>query len=530
MRVHTFGGSWGAVLLLSAGCGSGGATQKSDAPTGTASASVTASASSSGATSATQCEAARVEVAAKCDEGLRVNALKFAPDAERALVSLGNQQAGQRADVWNLRAGTLERTLATVEDDRGSVAGAWTRDGSRLATVGVVESSTWGIRLYDGRDLHPLVEDPDSASMLPWAFAFSPDNGLLAVNGLLGQVKIFDVATGRVTATVAPTALRSEGPACNPFEWSGEGSVLLAEGPRTRDKATLIKKLEKYDVLAFAPKRDVVAGVAWRGDVSLIDLKTMKVTKTIDALADVTGIDRTPPKPDESKTPPILQLAFSPDGSRFFAVLADGRLRIFDGTTGQMTRELRVGVGVLNESMASEWASAAINADNSVIGLTMGPESFELYDLESGKAIVTPTPTTDPSPFYYDVVPIFSPDGSLTWDPKSGQIIETRTGKARIPLADPPKNWLRDKSGVVDFLVTSNGVARLSDGEQLVFSVVTDKGKSTLLVRTTRGVYSGPREKARCTYYLENPPKNVELSDRLLADFWAGHSVAPRCP
>ena len=167
----------------------------------------------------------------------QINALAFSPDGKR-LVSASGRGAirligpTRRAEpgeviVWDLEAGKPLHVLRAYK--QGAYAVAWSPDGGRLATGGVVTASDDegkgakprdGISIWDARsgELVRAVDPTEAGASL---LAFNPDGQTLA-HGSRGQTRIVEAATGK-EVRVLPTG-------GNAIAFRKDGKLLAAAG------------------------------------------------------------------------------------------------------------------------------------------------------------------------------------------------------------------------------------------------------------------------------------------------------------
>jgi WD40 repeat protein len=146
-------------------------------------------------------------------KGLRgdINCLALSPDgttlAAGGTIWDGNEPRGHEVKLWDVTTGRERAALVGLT--QGIVSVAFSPDGTVLATGGTDGS----VELWDvvtGKGLRALPKSPGRSVL---AMAFSPDGTTLAAgNGVPyadqggGELKLWDVATGRVRAELRTNA------------------------------------------------------------------------------------------------------------------------------------------------------------------------------------------------------------------------------------------------------------------------------------------------------------------------------------
>jgi WD40 repeat protein len=153
----------------------------------------------------------------------------------------------------------------------------------------------------------------------------------------------------------------------------------------------------------------------------------------------------------------ILNLTYSPDGTRLFSCARDNTARIWDPKAGKKLHDLA--------DFGKEFRAAAFSPDGKRLATGGMDNKIKLWDVDSGKLVTTWTPAANPDPALaawrkrlealqgYDlrdgVVSIdFSPDGSELVSANTNWLVEfrdTASGKVRLTLRDTNTNpqWVR---------------------------------------------------------------------------------------
>src|SRR5438132_2825820 len=216
------------------------------------------------------------DAAGDCDYS--VNRVAFSPDG-KTLAAVCNEE---KVKLWDVATG---KEKAPLKGDPKGIFLAFSPDGK---TITLANHDNETVILWDpstGKEKASLKGLPGSIKGASKYAAFSPDGTLFAAGGgklsttgrpVAGEVKVWDVATGRERATL-------KGPE---LVWS----------------------------VAFSPDGKTLASASMLGTVLLWDMHTGKRTATL---------QRFNPSGREEDINPVFSVAFSPDGS----VLAVGTLR-----------------------------------------------------------------------------------------------------------------------------------------------------------------------------------------------------------
>jgi WD40 repeat protein len=201
---------------------------------------------------------------------------------------------------------------------------AFAPDGKTLATTTggyKVPARIWKVGSWEV--LHEVVGTPKGSARV----VYSPDGKTLATLDMDSHVRLWDVATGKLKAT------------------------LLHLGPFLAH-------------VAFSPDGTTLAVGDAKGDVDLWDLKTLKVRSTI-----------------QTCVSNLFFLAYQPDGR---AILTAGPLgslvRFWDPNTGELRRVLD-----LSRAKYSKLEAVALSADTRLLLSAGGKLSVHLWDVATGR-------------------------------------------------------------------------------------------------------------------------------------------------
>ncbi|CEF48216.1 unnamed protein product [uncultured bacterium] len=220
------------------------------------------------------------------------------------------------------------------------------------------------------------------------ALAISPDGTTLA-GGADDSVKLWDVATGRTTATLtAPRKERADSAFCGAVAFSPDGKMLAAAnfggkvwlwdlGTRTGRMLPGEERECPGPVVVFSPDGQTVAlgsvneTKVWRWDVA--------TRKSIAPLV-VNG--------EEEENYGVRALAYLPDGKALISVGHPDQVKLWDHATGKNTTTVRI----------KEFArAAAISPDGKTVATSVYSDdesksrSVTVWEVATGKARVTIT-------------------------------------------------------------------------------------------------------------------------------------------
>ena len=304
--------------------------------------------------------------------GAGVWQVAYSPDGTR--LAAGSTDA--TATVWDAESGRPLLTLSGHSTDVASVA--FTPDGERLLTASLDNTTrVWDVGIGGSRDWLTIAGPADRRA----AIAFHPDGTSFALPEDDAGVKIHDIRTGAVLAT-----LDSHGAAIGQLAFSRDGSRVVGAGLPGDPSATTV------------PVWDVDGGAL---------------------LFELTGHGGA-----------VVGVAFGPDGRVLATASWDGTVRLWDATSGEERRVLQ---------RWDEAASVAFSADGrffAASGARFPPDvSYEVdltvFDAETGEMVAELAGHGDWTPGL-----VFAPDGQLVsagWD-GSARVWDVATGEERWVL------------------------------------------------------------------------------------------------
>ncbi|GAA4603379.1 hypothetical protein GCM10023195_11140 [Actinoallomurus liliacearum] len=230
------------------------------------------------------------------------------------------------------------------------------------------------------RTIAPLTGHTDEVNSV----AFSPDGKTLATGSVDHTARLWDVATGRTTATLSHTdsvesvAFSPDGKTLATGSW--DGTVRLWDVATGHTTATLTGHTGGVESVAFSPDGKTLATGSHDDTVRLWDVATGRTTATL------TG-----------HTGPVESVAFSPGGKTLATGSEDHTARLWDVATGRITATL---------SHTDLVYSVAFSPDGKTLATGSHDNTVRLWDVATGRTTATLTGHTD------SVGSVaFSPDG-----------------------------------------------------------------------------------------------------------------------
>jgi mono/diheme cytochrome c family protein len=292
-----------------------------------------------------------------------ITALAFNPKGTEIAAS-----GYHEVNLWKVADGTLARRIRTLPERVYEIA--YSHDGAWLATAGGDPGQFGSVKLWkveaDGGAtlVRELLETSDSV----YAVSFSPDNKSLAAAGADRAIRLWNVADGKLLATIEDHA-----------DWifdvafSPDGKRLASA---SRDKTSKVFDLAKKEALVTFPGHaDTVYTVAFTPDGKSV------VTGGGDAQLRVWNPD------DDGKQlravggfgGPVFKIQYSPDGKILAACSSDKTIRTFDNFAAKLTLQGH-----------ADWVySFAISPDSKSLASGSWDGEVRLWNLVDGKLIKT---------------------------------------------------------------------------------------------------------------------------------------------
>jgi WD40 repeat protein len=285
------------------------------------------------------------------------------------------------------------------------------------------------------------------------SIAFSPDGRLLATGSWDATVMVRDVRSGRLLRILGkhPGGVTS-------VSFSLDSEVLASGGRDNTVKVwsvrsgRLLRNIPNVGVVAFSPKRDLIACAAINGRkidygdyaIRLINAQTGKLVRLLKGHKDQ-----------------ISSLVFSPDGQIIVSASgplngdnsysgeyggADSSIRLWNTQTGELisTKELRKTNEYLTSVLSLAFhpdgklfASTSFTPNASTSGEDAGSIDIDLWDAKTGQLINHLDSTHGSVAFSRDGRVLASTGGGLKlWDLKSGSLIRTIENSENLPMPE----------------------------------------------------------------------------------------------
>jgi WD40 repeat protein len=239
------------------------------------------------------------------------NSLEYSPNGKRLL----STHPGGAAIVWDANTGA--RALTLLEDFSYAASATFLGDDRILVSWGSRKVAAYEVAT--GRELHRF-EAPTGLEVV----ASAP--GGKRVVGAIGDIRLWDAATGKVIATYQRPTKFSMGGARTKFEFVDDGRLLLIATANGGAALVDAQNLKPIPTPLFpAQIRSWAAAISPDGNVAALSRRP-EPFGTFDVR---TGAARPPLKWDGKAPDNAEFLAYSPDGS-FLAALKSPTIRLYD--------------------------------------------------------------------------------------------------------------------------------------------------------------------------------------------------------
>jgi WD40 repeat protein len=290
-----------------------------------------------------------------------ITALGFAPDGH-TIVSGGYHEL----NTWNLADGSVARRLRGLPERVYDIAVS--PDGKWLATAGGDPGQFGYATLWlaepdgGGKPVRQLIESPDAV----FAVAFSPDSKQVAAAGADRAIRIWEVETGKLVATIEDHA-----------DWvldiafSPDGKRLASA---SRDKTSKVFDLAKKESIATFPGHaEAVYTVAFTPGAKTMttggadnQIRIWSPDEDGKQVAAIGGFGGA-----------VFRLVYHPDGKHFVACSADKTVRVFANNAQERALQGH-----------KDWVySVALSADGKTIASGSWDGEVRLWNMADGAAI-----------------------------------------------------------------------------------------------------------------------------------------------
>ena len=286
--------------------------------------------------------------------------------------------------TWHLPDGAMARLGKGVIDDI-----AFSPGGQYLAVASGI-----GVWIYEVATSRALMLISTASSVR--SVEFSPDGATLASGAWDGTVKLWDVATGEIIAT-----LEGHGGGVQSVSFSPDGATLASGAGDATVKlwdvatgepiATLEEHWDVVQSVSFSPDGATLASSgAWDGTVKLWDVASREIITTL-----------------EGHGGAVWSASFSPDGATLAWGTWDGTVKLWDVASREIITTL--------EGHADAVFSVSFSPDGATLASASWDGTVKLWDVATGEIIATLEGHADA---VFSVS--FSPDGTTlasgAWD------------------------------------------------------------------------------------------------------------------
>jgi WD40 repeat protein len=356
----------------------------------------------------------------------RLRAAEFSRDGK--FIALTSDKAVQ---VFNAESGNLIHEMKDATESHDFLMARFSPDGKTLA---VGNESIY--RLVDSataRELHP-----GGHTRAPTGGAFSPDGMFLATVTRKGDIKLWEVGSGREIRQFDQGAVWVKS-----VIFSRDGKTLYTDGVGEVLQIFEVATGKLKKVLAAKGAPGVIDGIALSPDGNI--LAAADAYHRIVRLWDVTSGSLVRELVTQRWSNARLALAFTPDGNNIVSASDDGTLQVWDSRSGAKARVLgkrtRESVGIYIAPDATRLVSVEEDGTLRILNFADGSQIREIR-LEPRGGYGKPT--------------VVSPDGKrVAWAAEDGAIyVQALAGSMPFQLAVYP--------GISDLAFSQNGTRLVS--------------------------------------------------------------------
>ncbi|HLW65892.1 MAG TPA: WD40 repeat domain-containing protein [Gemmataceae bacterium] len=250
-----------------------------------------------------------------------VESLAFSPDG-RFLAS----GSFQEAIIWDVQTGTVRHKITGFADR--VVALAFSAKGNLLATGGGPPSEDGEVKVYDAATGKLVVELKSPHSDTVYGVCFSPDGKMLASCGADKFVKVWEIPSGKFVKSF-------EGHTHHVLDvgWKADGKLLASAGADNVIKVWTFDTGEQARTIQGHTKQ--ITRLEFLGSTPQI------ITCSGDQTIRMWNVDNGGTvRQFNSGSDFLYGVAVSPDGALVAAGGEDGVVRLFNGTNGQLIKQL----------------------------------------------------------------------------------------------------------------------------------------------------------------------------------------------
>ncbi len=250
-----------------------------------------------------------------------VESLAYSPDGK--YLASGSFQ---EVVLWDAQTGTVRQRLTGFADR--VVALAFSNNGKLLATGGGVPTGDGEIKVFDVATGKLAVEIKNGHSDTVFGVAFSPDDKMLATCGADKFVKTFEIPSGKFVKSFEGHTHHVLG-----VGWKSDGKLLASAGADNVVKVWDFEKGEQVRTIPGHGKQ--VTGLVFIGKTP--QFATCSGDQTVRFWnVDNGGNTRNFQAPNDF----LFSVAVSPDGAVVAAGGQEGAVRLYNGTSGALIKNL----------------------------------------------------------------------------------------------------------------------------------------------------------------------------------------------
>ncbi|WP_084763412.1 NACHT and WD repeat domain-containing protein, partial [[Scytonema hofmanni] UTEX B 1581] len=195
--------------------------------------------------------------------------------------------------------------------------------------------------------------------------AFSPDGKTLASGSADKTIKLWDVATGKLSQTLTGHSDGVYSVAFSPdgktlASGSGDKTIKLWDVATGKPSQTLTGHRDKVISVAFSPDGKTLASGSYDDTIKLWDMATGKPSQTLTGHRDK-----------------VNSVAFSPDGKTLASGSPDKTIKLWDVATGKLSQTLT--------GDSDEVSSVAFSPDGKTLASGSADKTIKLWDVATGK-------------------------------------------------------------------------------------------------------------------------------------------------
>jgi len=307
----------------------------------------------------------------------RANAVLFAADGKFIIASGGDRQIR----FWDIATGKLQRDLTGHQDRVTCVA--MSPDGKLVVTGGADRA----VFLWDavtGKLLRPLPGHEAGIS----AVAFALDGKRVAAGDTSGILRVWDVDTGKELHLLQPhkTPINALGfsPDGKALASAGQdGHLILYDIAKEREIREFPRHVNGATAVAFSPDGKLIATGAGNGQIRVWKMQEGDevMPPPRDGPVPIDNIRKEaalfqPPQPGPGPSP-VLQIVFSPDGSRLTSWLESGAIVLQETVSRKVLLRF--------DGPAAAGSRGSFSADGKVLAIRDANRRLSLREVATGQ-------------------------------------------------------------------------------------------------------------------------------------------------